>query len=118
MVKNPQTTDEIYFAGDSGYGSHFKRIGEKFTNIKLALIPIGAFRPRWFMSPVHIAPDEAVKVHLEVRSQQSVGIHFGTFPLADDGELEPLEELKKALALANVLPSAFRALDFGEQLDF
>jgi L-ascorbate metabolism protein UlaG (beta-lactamase superfamily) len=118
VVKNPQTTDEIYFVGDSGYGSHFKRIGEKFTNIKLALIPIGAFRPRWFMSPVHIAPDEAVKVHLEVRSQQSVGIHFGTFPLADDGELEPLEELKKALAQANVVPSAFRALDFGEQLDF
>jgi L-ascorbate metabolism protein UlaG (beta-lactamase superfamily) len=118
VVKNPQTADEIYFVGDSGYGTHFKRIGEKFTNITLALIPIGAFRPRWFMSPVHIAPDEAVNVHLEVGARQSVGIHFGTFPLADDGEGEALEELKKALAQANVLPSAFCVLDFGEHLDF
>lgn len=118
VIKNLQTTDEIYFVGDSGYGNHFKRIGEKFQNIKLALIPIGAFRPRWFMSPVHIAPDEAVKVHQDVHSRQSIGIHFGTFPLADDGEDEPIQELTKALKQANIEPSAFRALDFGGQLDF
>lgn len=118
VVKNAQTADEIYFAGDSGYGSHFKKIGAAFPNIKLALIPIGAFRPRWFMSPVHIAPDEAVKVHLDVQARQSIGIHFGTFPLADDGEQEPIQELQKSLTQANISPSAFRALDFGEHLDF
>ncbi|TAE30328.1 MAG: twin-arginine translocation pathway signal [Candidatus Kapaibacterium sp.] len=118
VAKNLQTADEIYFAGDSGYGGHFKKIGERFHNITLALIPIGAFRPRWFMSPVHIAPDEAVKVHQDVHSRQSIGIHFGTFPLADDGEHEPLQELQKALQQANITPSAFQALDFGGHLDF
>ncbi len=118
VAKNPQTADEIYFVGDSGYGGHFKKIGERFKNITLALIPIGAFRPRWFMSPVHIAPDEAVKVHEDVHSRQSIGIHFGTFPLADDGEHEPLQELQKALQQAKIAPSAFQALDFGGHLDF
>lgn len=118
VAKNVQTSDEIYFVGDSGYGTHFKKIGEKFKNIALSLIPIGAFRPRWFMSPVHIGPDEAVQVHQDVHSRQSIGIHFGTFPLADDGEEEPIQELAKALKQANIEPSAFRALGFGEHIDF
>jgi L-ascorbate metabolism protein UlaG (beta-lactamase superfamily) len=118
VVQSAQTEDAIYFAGDSGYGDHFKRIGEKFTNIKCAMIPIGAFRPKWFMSPVHISPEEAVKVHQDVHSRLSIGMHFGTFPLADDGEHEPVEELQKSLKQASVESSAFRALDLGEWIDF
>lgn len=118
VVQSAQTGDEIYFAGDSGYGSHFKRIGEKFSNIKCAMIPIGAFRPQWFMSPVHISPEEAVKVHQDTRSHLSIGMHFGTFPLADDGEMEPIEELHKSLAQASIEPAAFRALDLGDWIDF
>lgn len=118
VVQSTQTAEEIYFAGDSGYGKHFKRIGEKFRNIVCAMIPIGAFRPKWFMAPVHIAPDEAVKVHQDVHSRLSIGMHFGTFPLADDGENEPIEELRKALAQASVEPSGFRTLDLGEWIDF
>jgi L-ascorbate metabolism protein UlaG (beta-lactamase superfamily) len=118
VVQSAQSEGVIYFAGDSGYGDHFKRIGEKFTNIKCAMIPIGAFRPQWFMSPVHISPEEAVKVHQDVHSRLSIGMHFGTFPLADDGEHEPVEELQKSLKQASVELSAFRALDLGEWIDF
>ncbi len=117
VVQSAQMGDEYYFAGDSGYGSHFKRIGEKFRSIRCAMIPIGAFRPKWFMSPVHIAPDEAVRVHQDVGSGLSLAMHFGTFPLADDGENEPIQELQASLAQASVEPSAFRALDLGEWVD-
>lgn len=118
VVQSAQTGEELYFAGDSGYGAHFKRIGEKFTNIVCAMIPIGAFRPRWFMSPVHIGPEEAVKVHLDIQAKQSLAMHFGTFPLADDGEQEPIDELKKSLQQATINESAFRAIDNGEWIEW
>ena len=51
----------IYFAGDTGFGDHFARIRERFGAPHLALLPIGAYEPRWFMSPMHMAPDEAIQ---------------------------------------------------------
>ncbi|MDQ3073848.1 MAG: MBL fold metallo-hydrolase, partial [Bacteroidota bacterium] len=65
--------------------------------IRLALIPIGAYKPRWFMSPVHVSPEEAVKIHHDVGTQESIAIHFGTFNMADEGEAEKdlLKELDK-----------------------
>ncbi len=95
VVEGP--SGAVYFAGDTGWGSHFREIGERFPNIRLALIPIGAYRPQWFMGPVHISPDDAVRAHEDVGAATSVGIHFGTFHLADDGQDEPVEELKRAL---------------------
>ncbi|MCU0426270.1 MAG: MBL fold metallo-hydrolase [Candidatus Kapabacteria bacterium] len=118
VLQSAQTTEELYFAGDSGYGAHFARIGEKFRNIVCAMIPIGAFRPRWFMSPVHIGPEEAVKAHQDVHARQSLAMHFGTFPLADDGEQEPMDELKKSLQQANINEAAFRAIDNGEWIEW
>jgi L-ascorbate metabolism protein UlaG (beta-lactamase superfamily) len=88
---------QIYFAGDTGFGAHFSAIGARFPFIRLALLPIGAFRPEWFMGPVHMTPEEAVKAHSVVRSATSIAIHFGTFALADDGEKEPADRLKEAL---------------------
>lgn len=96
VVEGP--SGSVYFAGDTAYGTHFKQIGEGFPGIRLALIPIGAYRPQWFMGPVHISPADAVKAHEDVGAATSVAIHFGTFRLADDGEDEPPEELRKALA--------------------
>ncbi|MCA9519935.1 MAG: MBL fold metallo-hydrolase [Myxococcales bacterium] len=98
VVETP--TGRLYFAGDSGYGPHFATIGERFGPIRLSLIPIGAYRPEWFMGPVHISPREALRAHDDVRSQTSVAIHHGTFALADDGELEAVEELERALSEA------------------
>lgn len=87
-----------YFAGDSGFGGHFAKIAERFPSIRLAMLPIGAFLPRWFMEPMHMSPDDAVRAHEVLRAQTSVPMHYGTFDLGDDGEQEPVEELRRAIA--------------------
>ena len=75
----------VYFAGDTAFGPHFAQIRDKFGPPHLALLPIGAYEPRWFMSPVHMGPDEAVRAHEILGAGTSVAIHHGTFQLADDG---------------------------------
>jgi L-ascorbate metabolism protein UlaG (beta-lactamase superfamily) len=95
VIESPSGT--ILFAGDTAYGPHFAEIAARFPKIRLALIPIGAYRPQWFMGPVHISPSDAVRAHKEVGAATSIGIHFGTFHLADDGEDEPVTELQRAL---------------------
>ena len=111
-----QAVGKLYFAGDSGYGPHFQSVGEQFGPLQLALIPIGAYKPKWFMSPVHCSPAEAVQIHQDVQSQQSIAIHFGTFPLADDGETEPVNDLQLALAAQHIPTEQFRTLKNGETL--
>ncbi|HYR45444.1 MAG TPA: MBL fold metallo-hydrolase [Thermoanaerobaculia bacterium] len=107
----------FYFAGDTGWGSHFQMIRDRFPNLNLALLPIGAYRPRWFMSQAHIDPEEAVRAHEVLGAQVSIAIHFGTFAQADDGELEPLDALKAALARRPEPRPRFLALDNGEFLE-
>ena len=75
----------IYFAGDTAFGAHFAQIREKFGSPQLALLPIGAYEPRWFMSSVHMAPDEAIRAHEILAARTSIGIHHGTFKLTDEG---------------------------------
>lgn len=104
---------KIYFLGDSGYGSNFKTLGEEEGSIDLALIPIGAYLPKWFMSPIHVSPEEAVQVHKDVRAKQSIAMHFGTFPLADDAMETPIQELRKALAKSNLPKEEFMVPDEG-----
>ena len=106
----------VYFAGDSGYSPQFAEIGEKCPGIDVALIPIGAYEPRWFMTPAHMNPDEAVRAHLDVRGRHSIGMHFGTFQLTDEPMDEPLEKLDEARSEHGVAPSAFRTLGFGVTL--
>lgn len=86
-----------YFAGDTGYGPFFKKIAEKYAPINVALIPIGAYMPRWFMGPMHVDPEQAIQIHKDVQAKQSFGMHFGTFPLADDGQLDPIQDLEKVV---------------------
>jgi L-ascorbate metabolism protein UlaG (beta-lactamase superfamily) len=113
------TAGKLYFIGDSGYHNQiFKDTGRNYGPFKVALIPIGAFKPRWFMSPVHMSPEEAVTVHREIRTEKSLAIHFGTFPLADDGMEEPAMVLKSALAVQQVNPENFRAINHGESVIF
>jgi L-ascorbate metabolism protein UlaG (beta-lactamase superfamily) len=106
----------VYFAGDSGYGDFFKDIGEKYGPMEISMIPIGAYKPIWFMSPVHVSPIEAVQVHLDVGSKKSIAMHFGTFPLGEDGMDEPIDDLKKALASRGLADGDFVALGNGGQL--
>jgi len=83
----------VYFAGDTGFGAHFAQIREEFGSPNVALLPVGAYEPRWFMSPVHMAPDEAVKAREILGAKTSIAIHHGTFQLADDGIDTPAKQL-------------------------
>jgi L-ascorbate metabolism protein UlaG (beta-lactamase superfamily) len=107
----------VYFSGDTGMGPHFELIKQRFGDMRLALLPIGAYLPRWFMKPVHISPADAVAVHKLLGASTSVAIHFGTFPLGDDGQYEPLEALGHALAREGEPEPRFWVLDFGEGRD-
>lgn len=95
VLETPSGT--VFFAGDTAYGPHFAEIRARFPNIRLAFLPIGAYRPQWFMGPVHISPSNAVRAHRELSASTTIAIHFGTFHLADDGEQEPVTELQQAL---------------------
>ena len=105
----------IYFAGDTGYNSQtFKDIGSQCGPIKISLLPVGAYKPDWFMSPIHTSPEESVKIHLDVRSETSIATHFGTFPLADDGYEDPMNDLKLAKVKYNLPPEEFLVFKEGE----
>jgi len=83
----------VYFAGDTAFGPHFAQIRERFGSPRLALLPIGAYQPRWFMSPVHMGPDEAVRAHQTLAAKTSIAIHHGTFQLSDEGIDTPRKQL-------------------------
>jgi L-ascorbate metabolism protein UlaG (beta-lactamase superfamily) len=102
----------VYFAGDTAFGPHFGQIREKFGTPRLALLPIGAYLPRWFMSPVHMGPDDAVRAHQILGAETSIAIHHGTFQLADDGVDTPKKELATAAG-----GNRFLALNNGQFAD-
>jgi L-ascorbate metabolism protein UlaG (beta-lactamase superfamily) len=99
----------VYFAGDTAFGKHFSQIRQSFGPPRLALLPIGAYKPRWFMSPVHMAPEDAVRAHEVLGSASSVAIHHGTFQLGDDG----IETAKDEL-LRTAQPDSFLILKNGQ----
>jgi L-ascorbate metabolism protein UlaG (beta-lactamase superfamily) len=105
----------VYFAGDTGWGPHFAQIRERFPRLRLAILPIGAFLPEWFMAPVHIGPADAVRAHRELGAAASMVMHFGTFPLGDDGETEAPDRLREHLASEpEAIANAFWIPQFGE----
>jgi L-ascorbate metabolism protein UlaG (beta-lactamase superfamily) len=106
----------IFFAGDTAYAGFFSEIRERLGPIDLALLPIGAYEPRWFMQAVHMNPEEAVQAHLDLGAAQSIAMHFGTFQLTAEGIDEPLRALGEACRRKGVPESRFRALDFGESI--
>ena len=106
----------ILHAGDSGYGPHFREIGARLGPIDLALLPIGAYEPRWFMKDIHMNPAEAVQAHLDLAARRSIAMHFGTFQLTAEGIDEPVRELPKALRERGVPAERFRAIDVSESV--
>jgi L-ascorbate metabolism protein UlaG (beta-lactamase superfamily) len=104
----------VYFAGDTGFGPHFDEIRRRFGPPRLAVLPIGSFRPEWYMAPVHMSPADALRAHHALGARTSVGVHFGTFALTDDGETEPPARLA---ALLEQDPQRFWILGFGEGRD-
>lgn len=107
---------KIFFAGDTGYGPHFRMIRERCGVMDLSLLPIGAYEPRWFMSYQHMNPAEAVQAHFDLDSKRSLGIHFETFQLTDESFYTPRRELADALDKAKVSHDVFRAPEPGETL--
>lgn len=96
-IKGPQSN--FYYPGDTGYDDNlFKEIGSKLGPFDLAAIPIGAYSPRWFMQYMHIGPEEALKIHKDIKAKKSLGIHWGTFNLSTEPYLEPREKIKELQA--------------------
>ncbi|THV06500.1 Metallo-hydrolase/oxidoreductase [Dendrothele bispora CBS 962.96] len=118
----------VYFAGDTGYRAirkpededtapvceAFKQIGERIGNIDLALLPIGAYLPRAFMSPVHCSPKDAVYLFKDLGAKNAIGIHWGTFILTTEPIMEPPEKLKEACKELAVPEGSFICTDIGQ----
>jgi L-ascorbate metabolism protein UlaG (beta-lactamase superfamily) len=104
----------IYFAGDTAYAPFFADVRHRLGPIDLALLPIGAYEPRWFMKSVHMNPAEAVQAHLDLQATASVGMHFGTFQMTTEGIDEPLDALTQARQAHGVSDALFRVIGFGE----
>ncbi len=90
----------VYFAGDTGQGSHFAAIGARFQDLRVALLPIGGYSPPWYMAERHLGPQTALRAFADLAAATMIPIHFGTFPQSDDAEDEPLDTLCRELAEA------------------
>ena len=107
----------MWFLGDSGYDAElFRTIRQRCGAPDLALLPIGAYEPRWFMAPMHMNPAEAVAAHRDVGAWRSAAMHWGTFPLTDEARDEPVRALAAARAEAGVRTDEIRALGPGESV--
>lgn len=114
VIEHPDA--RVYFAGDSGYGPHFRAAREAWGAFDLAFIPIGAYRPRWFMAPQHLDPAGAVQAHRDLGSGHSIAIHHGTFQLTYEPIDEPYRELARARVGQGVAADEFQVLGFGESV--
>jgi L-ascorbate metabolism protein UlaG (beta-lactamase superfamily) len=106
----------IYFAGDSAYAPFFRDVPERLGPIDLALLPIGAYEPRWFMRAVHMNPAESVQAHLDVRASRSIAMHYGTFQLTTEAIDEPVRALGEARRANGVTAEQFSAIAPGESI--
>ncbi|WPU63919.1 MBL fold metallo-hydrolase [Peredibacter starrii] len=109
---------KVYFAGDSGYGPHFLDIKSRLGAPDLALLPIGAYKPQWFMRFHHMNPEDAVKAHLDLGANRSIAMHYGTFQLSDEGIDEPERDLKIAREQFQVSEDKFTILEQGQGLSY
>ena len=108
-----------YFAGDTGYSPDFADTRARYASrggFDLALLPIGAYEPRWFMELQHMNPDEAVRAHRDLGARASLGIHWGTFELTDEPLDQPPRDLAAARAKHGVADDAFATLPIGGTL--
>ena len=106
----------IYCAGDTAYrdGAVFKEIGKRFEAPVVAILPIGAYAPRWFMKTQHADPDEAVRIAQECGAKHMLGVHWGTFALTDEPWHEPADQLQRAVETGSLDEARFHALRPGD----
>ena len=108
----------LYFAGDSGYGPGFEEVGEREGPFDVALLPIGAYEPRWFMKSSHMNPEEAAQAARDVGAASMVAMHWGTFRLTDEPPLEPPPRARRAWSALGLDPARLHVPAHGETLRF
>jgi L-ascorbate metabolism protein UlaG (beta-lactamase superfamily) len=110
---------KLYIVCDSGYGEgkHFRRVAEKHGPLRLAILPIGAYEPRWFMKDQHMNPEDAVKALADCGAQQALAHHHGTFQLTDEAIDAPVIALGAALDEAKIPRERFAALKPGQVVE-
>lgn len=106
----------VFFAGDTGYHPEFGAIGSRYGPFDVALLPIGAYEPRWFMRYLHMNPEEAVDAFRALDARVMVPIHWGTFKLTDEAMDEPPVRARAAWAAAGLAPDRYKQLAHGETL--
>lgn len=104
----------VYFGGDAAYSVHYSEIKKLLGSPEIALLPIGAYAPRWFMQPLHMNPADAVLAHKDLGAKLSIGMHYGTFPMAKESFEQPQSDLKEALVKENIPEKSFVTLEEGE----
>ncbi|NJO23806.1 MAG: hypothetical protein HC868_13870, partial [Sphingomonadales bacterium] len=110
---------KIYAVGDSGFedGSTFRNVAARHPGLRLALLPIGAYEPRWFMSSQHMNPHESVKALALCGAKQALGHHWGTFQLTTEAHDAPAAALTVALQTHGVPPERFTAMRPGQVVE-
>ncbi len=106
----------VYVVGDTGFGDGaiFRELRDRYGAPDVALIPIGAYEPRWFMADQHVSPEEAVRILIDTGARQALGVHWGTFRLTDEGRDEPPAALTAALVEGGIERSRFLPLEPGQ----
>jgi L-ascorbate metabolism protein UlaG (beta-lactamase superfamily) len=106
----------IYFVADSGYGDgrYFRSARERCGPFRLAILPIGAYEPQWFMHDHHMKPAESVQALIDCGAELALAHHHGTFQLTDEAIDAPFLALAEALNAADIAPEKFRALRPGQ----
>jgi N-acyl-phosphatidylethanolamine-hydrolysing phospholipase D len=104
----------MYYSGDTGYSKDFQDIAARFGGFNFAQIPVGCYEPRWFMTNQHVNEPEAIQIHRDVRSQFSMGVHWGTFRLCDDPIDQVIDEFPKAVQAAGLRADEFVLPILGE----
>jgi L-ascorbate metabolism protein UlaG (beta-lactamase superfamily) len=117
VVETP--AGKLYIVCDSGYGDggHFRRVAQAHGPLRLAILPIGAYEPRWFMRDQHMNPSDAVKALADCGAQQALAHHHGTFQLTDEAIDAPVIALGAALDEAKVPRERFAALKPGQVVE-
>ena len=112
VVRGPEGT--VYHSGDTAWGDHFAEIGQRITGIDWAMLPIGAYSPRWFMASQHVNPDEAIAGFEALGAKHMLAMHWGTFKLTDEATGEPRERTLARWAERGMSPERLWILDVGE----
>ena len=118
MIEEKDSGRKVYFGGDTGYSAHFKEIGEKLGTPDVALLPIGAYLPRWLMQYNHVTPDQSVQAFVDLGAKYMVGIHWGTFDLADEPFDEPGRIVPEIVKEKSISSERVKILPIGGMVNF